>query len=79
MVGQGPQLAVEPEGICVCAGYELLESPCECGFESPGFISHGVSLIVLVLEYQVWQKSDETDFLFTNFFLIFANINVIDF
>ena len=25
------------------SGYGLLESPCECGIEPPGFISHGVS------------------------------------
>ena len=25
------------------SGYELLESPCECGIEPPGSISHGVS------------------------------------
>ena len=27
-------------------GYGLLESPCECGIEPPGSISHGVIVIV---------------------------------
>ena len=28
---------------CFVSAYGLLESPCECGFEVPGSINHGVS------------------------------------
>ena len=34
---------------CFGSGYELLESPCKCGSEPPGSISHGGNIVVIVV------------------------------
>ena len=40
------------------SGQGLLESPCECGIEPPGSISHGVSVIgnpiLVVMGFKGW-------------------------